>query len=61
LWYSNRTNEDAVYDFGIGKFGIGVEELQNPLPSARVFHGWLKDWETGQLKNNDEWLKQSSL
>jgi hypothetical protein len=52
----NWPNEDAVYDLGIGKFCIGVEELQHNLPPARVFHGWLEDWETGLLKNDDdEW------
>jgi hypothetical protein len=51
---SNWPNEDDVYGMGIFKFGIGVEELQHPLVPARVFHGWLEDWETGLLKNDDK-------
>jgi hypothetical protein len=49
LW----NDEDAVYGVGIGKFGVDVEELQRPLPTGRVFCGWLEDWENGLLKNND--------
>jgi hypothetical protein len=58
---SNWPNEDAVYDLGIGKFGIGVEELQHHFPPARVFHGWLEEWETGVLKMMMSGMKQSSL
>jgi hypothetical protein len=61
LLSSNFPNEYAVYDLGIGKFGIGVEELHHPFPPARVFHGWLEDWETGLLKMMISGLKKSSL
>jgi hypothetical protein len=61
LLSSNWLNEDAIYEVGIGKFGIGVEELQNHLPPVRVFHGWLEDWETGLLKNDDEWAEAKLL
>jgi hypothetical protein len=54
LW----TDEDAIYDLGLMKFGIDVEELHRPLPPVRVFRGWLEDWEIGLQMTN--WLKQSS-
>jgi hypothetical protein len=46
---------------GIETFGIGAEELQHPVPPVRVFHGFLEDWETGLLKNDDEWAKVKLL
>jgi hypothetical protein len=33
------TDEETAYDLGLGKFGIGVEDLQHPLPPVQVFHG----------------------
>jgi hypothetical protein len=50
LW----TDEDAIYDVGLGKFGIYVEEIQRSLPPLRVLRGWLEDSETGLLKKNDQ-------
>jgi hypothetical protein len=55
-----RTDEDAAYDLGLGKFGVHVEELHCPLPPVRLFPGWLEDWETGLLKKNDQ-LTESKL
>jgi hypothetical protein len=50
LW----NDEDAVYDLGLGNFGVDDEDLQRPLPPVRVFYWWLEDWETVLLKKNDQ-------
>jgi hypothetical protein len=48
------TDDDVEYDFGLTRYGVDVEDLQHPLPPARIFRGWIEDWEVPLLKKNDQ-------
>jgi hypothetical protein len=48
------TDLDVEYDLGLTKYGVYVEDLQHPLAPARIFCGWIEDWEVPLLKNNDQ-------
>jgi hypothetical protein len=51
---SNWTDADVEYDLSLTKYGVDVEDLQHPLPTALIFHGWIEDWGVPLLKKNDQ-------
>jgi hypothetical protein len=55
------TDVDVEYDLGITKYGVDVEDLQHPLAPARIFRGWIEDWEVPLLKKNDQVVEANYL
>jgi hypothetical protein len=55
------TDVDVEYDLGLTKYGVDVEDLQHPLAPARIFRGWIEDWEVPLLKKNDKVVEEKLL
>jgi hypothetical protein len=55
------TDIDVEYDLGLTKYGVDVEDLQHPLAPARIFRGWIEDWEVPLLKRNDQVVEAKLL
>jgi hypothetical protein len=49
------------YDLGLTKYGVDVEDMQHPLAPARIFRGWIEDWEVPLLKKNDQVVEAKLL
>jgi hypothetical protein len=55
------TDVDVEYDIGLTKYGVDVKDLQHPLAPARIFRGWIEDWEVPLLKKNDQVVESKLL
>jgi hypothetical protein len=53
------TDIDVEYDLGL--YRVDVEDLQHPLAPARIFRGWIEDWEVPLLKKNDQVVESKLL